>query len=318
MPRMRTSGRVAMDSTLSFIPCVLKELPDHQLVAAAQAATTINPANRPPMAMVQRVLAEAITALVPGVVESDEPDDPHATEILTPGRLAVLVTKYWGAKGVKLTVGFMEVTPIDLRDRILSHMNAWNQYANIAFAYSATSPQVRITRSGDGYWSYLGTDVLQISANEPTMCLEGFTMATPESEYRRVVRHETGHTCGFPHEHMRDEIVARLDPDKTYAYGERVLGWGASEVRDQILTPLSAASIRSTPHADQDSIMCYQLPAEITRDGQPIRGGLDIDPLDGSFAASLYPRATPPPPPPPPTGSIKLVVTKAGTYILQS
>ena len=54
-----------------------------------------------------------------------------------------------------------------------------------------------------GYWSYLGTDVLHIPVDQQTMNLQGFTERTPESEYRRVVRHETGHTMGFPHEHMR-------------------------------------------------------------------------------------------------------------------
>jgi hypothetical protein len=43
------------------------------------------------------------------------------------------------------------------------------------------------------------------------MNLEGFTMKTPDSEFHRVVRHETGHTLGFPHEHMRAELVKRID-----------------------------------------------------------------------------------------------------------
>ena len=56
---------------------------------------------------------------------------------------------------------------------------------------------MRIARidSGDqsGYWSYLGTDILSIAAGEPTMNLQEFSMDTPESEFHRVVRHETGH-----------------------------------------------------------------------------------------------------------------------------
>ena len=63
---------------------------------------------------------------------------------------------------------------------------------------------MRISRGGGGYWSYLGTDVLLIPKNRQTINVQGFTMNTPESEYRRVVRHETGHSLGFPHEHMRE------------------------------------------------------------------------------------------------------------------
>jgi hypothetical protein len=44
--------------------------------------------------------------------------------------------------------------------------------------------------------------------------------------------------------------------------------------------------------------MCYQLPASITKDGLPIPGGPDINPLDASFCGQLYPPTAPPPPPP--------------------
>ena len=56
----------------------------------------------------------------------------------------------------------------------------------------------------------------------------------------------------------------------------------------QVLTPLGASSIYGTP-VDQDSIMCYMLPGQITRDGQPIRGGADINATDAAFAGSIYP-----------------------------
>ena len=36
--------------------------------------------------------------------------------------------------------------------------------------------------------------------------------------------------------------------------------------------------------------MCYQLPGEITRDGKPIVGGVDINATDREFAARVYPR----------------------------
>ena len=93
-------------------------------------------------------------------------------------------------------------------------MNAWSDGgAGIQFAYSPNQPDVRITFMDDGYWSYLGTDVHQIPRGDPTMCLQGFTMSTSEAEYRRVVRHETGHTLGFVHEHMRKELVAPDRPE---------------------------------------------------------------------------------------------------------
>ncbi|MEA3053588.1 MAG: hypothetical protein QOG72_2491 [Sphingomonadales bacterium] len=247
--------------------CTIRALPDRLQAKAAAVAAAVNPVNMPQSFM-------ALSATLP--------DDPLA--------LTLVVGKYLGSAPRTLTVSFLEATPVALRDRILQHMNAWSRCCGISFRFTAGIGQVRISRAGAGYWSYLGTDILLIPQNRPTMNLQGFTMATPESEYRRVVRHETGHTLGFPHEHMRRELVNRIDPQKAYAYFAATQGWSRAQVDAQVLTPLSQASIIGTP-ADQTSIMCYQLPGSITRDGRPIVGGLDINATDCAFSGKVYPKA---------------------------
>src|SRR4051812_17020101 len=214
-------------------------------------------------------------------------------------RLAVLTQAYWGAKGVDLTVGFMEQTATNLRDRIISHMNAWNTVAgaNVKFHWTQTSPQVRISRGSGGYWSYLGVDILSISRNQQTMNLERFTMNTPESEFVRVIRHETGHTLGFPHEHLRRDLVALLDAEKTIAYFMRTQGWSRDDVIAQVLTPVEESALLDPTRADGTSIMCYELPGSITKSGQPIPGGNDLDDLDKSYALKVYPSNVTLPPP---------------------
>ncbi len=254
-----------------ILVCTPKRLPEELLVAAARTAVDINPLNHPPLHRLTRVLAEFRP---------------------TPERIAVVTTKYWGIGGVRLTVGFLDSPPADLRKRILQHMNAWSASANVKFVETRTNPQVRIARVGGemgGYWSYLGTDILHIPKNEQTMNLEEFTMRTPESEYHRVVRHETGHTLGFPHEHMRKALVDRIDPEKAIEYFERTQGWSEQEVRQQVLTPLEESSLLGTK-PDPKSIMCYQIPGSLTKDGKPIIGGKDIDASDAKFAASIYPK----------------------------
>ena len=268
------------------IACTPRFLPPHQQAAAAACAVANNPANTPPLGV-----AMAVTALVGG-------DSPHPAP---PEHLAVLVSRYWGSGGVRLTVGFLEQVGDDLAERILTHANAWGQFCNVLFTRgNGAEAQVRITLRGEGYWSYLGTDVLSIPPNEPTMCLQDFGMRTPESEYRRVVRHEFGHTLGFPHEHMRRELVARLDRRKTTSYFRRTQGWSAAMVQQQILTPLEERSIMGTTRADATSIMAYSIPSACLKPGQPpIPGGADIDPVDQEFAGRLYPLpggAMPPPP----------------------
>jgi hypothetical protein len=239
-------------------------------VAAAKTAVDINPVNAPMMG-----------PLAAAGLASDQ--------VMDPMRIAVLVSKYWGPIPRKLTVSFMESTQADLRTRIIAHLNAWNRTSCVQFVETQGVGHVRISRGPGGYWSYLGTDIFHIPKGRQTMNLEGFTMRTPESEFRRVIRHEAGHTLGFPHEHMRQELVARIDPAKAYDYFRRTQGWDKLTVDQQVLTPLDQRSIFATP-PDQTSIMCYQLPGSITRDGKPILGGTDINQTDYDFAGRIYPK----------------------------
>lgn len=253
-----------------LIVCTLKNLPDNLLTLAADKALEINRSN--------------YDAAVSRFNKSKPPTRRNM-------RISVLTTKYWGTSGVNLTVGFLDNPPQNLRKRILSHLNAWNKTAKIKFSETQTDPEVRITREpGDGHWSYLGTDILFIKPDEPTMNLDSFTMKTPDSEFYRVVRHEAGHTLGCPHEHLRRELVESIDPHKAFEYFSITNGWSKEEVRRQVLTPLEESSLWASLSVDSDSIMCYQIPGSITKNGNPIPGGLDISGQDYDFIGKIYPK----------------------------
>lgn len=220
-------------------------------------------------------------------------EDVEEVDPTQQGRLALVIKLRWPKMGVRLTVGFLDNPEDELRRKILAYANKWNKTANVEFVETQSdvaSADVRIARlGGDGHWSWLGIDILH-HPGRPTMNLDGFTMRTSDSEFERTVCHEFGHTLGFPHEHLRSQLVERLDFEKTVAYYMRTQGWSREDVIFQVLTPLEESSILGTATPDQESIMSYQVPGECTKSGKPILGGNKINAVDYAFAAREYPK----------------------------
>ena len=281
-----------------FIPCTPKVLSESLLIPAAETACAIEPANRPPVQQIVKVVQG-----IAGILGHDPQDETEIASLVTPQHVALLTTKWWGSKGVHRTVSFKEKTAPELAQKIVHYMNLWGTRANIDYnlfgGNNWQEADCRISRAPGGYYSYLGSDSLHIPRNQNTMNLEAFTLKTPDSEYERVIAHEALHDCGAPHEHMRGALIARLDRAKTIAYFGMTQGWSAQEVIAQVLTPLDERSLMGTP-PDEDSIMTYQIPGSCTKDGKPIRGGAKINESDYAFIASKYPKATLPLPPAPP------------------
>ncbi|KAJ8072707.1 hypothetical protein PM082_016266 [Marasmius tenuissimus] len=125
------------------------------------------------------------------------------------------------------------------------------------------------------------------------MMLTGFTMRTPEKAYTRTVRHETGHTLGFMHGHLRPEFVKRIDREKTLKEYSSV--WDRKTIVNNILAPLWTADNShyfTSEVADVHSIMCYPLEDTILKDDMkepPITGGRDFSGYDKKHAAEVYP-----------------------------
>lgn len=264
-----------LEVDMKVITCTPKELTPEQLDFAISRAMELNPAN----ATGSRIVGRTPRGRSGGRV-----------------RLTLNIKYRWPVTGTKLTVRFLDNPEADLKRRILLHMNAWGKTANVQFVATSGQAQVRISRLDHpdnmaGYWSYVGMQILGIrDQEEPTLNLEGFTMNTPESEFKRVVRHEAGHTLGFEHEHMRSDLVSRIDRNKAVKYFDITQGWTKQETMEQVLTPLAAKSVMGTTEADPTSVMCYQVPGIITKDGKPIVGGKDINAKDYKFAGSVYPK----------------------------
>ncbi|KAJ8073575.1 hypothetical protein PM082_011853 [Marasmius tenuissimus] len=231
-----------------------------------------------------------------------------------PSRLVYARESVWphDGHGVRLRVAFIDDPPPShtFQQTIVGIMNQWSEHCNVHFTLLPSEPsndhifaaEVRITFSGlvsgklvGGRWSYVGTEILQITnPREPTMMLEGLNANGVTQDLTRTVLHETGHTLGFVHEHFRDDILRLIDTKKAYAYYWKHNQWDENKVNREVLQPLSKhrGGCKGSEIADRHSIMCYPIPRDILRDDADLHnipGGTVLSDSDKDFAKSLYP-----------------------------
>ena len=108
---------------------------------------------------------------------------------------------------------------------------------------SADDAEIRIGfQRHDGYWSYIGTDVLSIGQAERTMNFGNDL--TQDSRGVDVPVHEIGHTLGFPHEHQNpfSGIVWNRQAVIDYFSGSPNF-WDLATIEHNILNKLPASQV---------------------------------------------------------------------------
>ncbi|KAL0058790.1 hypothetical protein AAF712_014497 [Marasmius tenuissimus] len=226
--------------------------------------------------------------------------------------LALAKDTKWEGNGIRLRVAFIDKPApcLTLQQRIVGHMNDWSNCCDVRFTLlhsedssndQLAAAEVRISFSGKvlgkengGYWSYVGTDILQRTDwREPTMMLTGYNADNPSSvDFIRNVLHETGHTLGLVHEHLRPEIVRRIDKKKAYDFWREKEDWNASDVNHNLLRVIEQSEHLFSEVSDLHSIMCYPIDESILKDGMkdpPITGGDVITDHDKKTAGEWYP-----------------------------
>ena len=146
---------------------------------------------------------------------------------------------------------------------------------------------------GDGSWSYVGRDVVDIARdpNERTMNF-GWDLTTPYG--RDTALHEIGHTLGFPHEHQNPYSGIEWDEPAVYAaFSGPPNNWSDDKIEWNVLRKLSPAEVGGSKW-DPDSIMHYWFQAGLIK--QPARyytQGLTPKPglsaKDKNWAKKFYP-----------------------------
>jgi len=144
---------------------------------------------------------------------------------------------------------------------------------------------------GDGSWSYLGRQVLQIPVPERTMNFGWDLTANPYG--LTTALHEIGHTLGMPHEHQNPFAGIVWDEEAVYAsLGGPPNNWPRATTYHNVLRKISPAAVRGSEW-DPDSIMQYAFPAGLIREPVAYARGLrppgDLSPVDREQSGIWYP-----------------------------
>ncbi|MEZ5812111.1 MAG: M12 family metallopeptidase [Rhizobiaceae bacterium] len=126
---------------------------------------------------------------------------------------------------------------------------------------------------GDGAWSYVGRDVIDIPGQFERTMNYGWRIAS-DPRGVDVAVHEIGHTLGFPHEHQNPFAGIVWDEEAVYNYfGGPPNNWPRQQTFHNVLRKLPAATVEGSDW-DPDSIMHYGIAPGLILQPDEFRNGI--------------------------------------------
>jgi hypothetical protein len=208
------------------------------------------------------------------------------------GRAAWLAGRVWNP-GDTVTVAFLNSVG-NYPDLVMKHVKDWEAIANIKFQFvndSGAAIRISFTSALNQFYAFVGKDMLTNHYPDGHNMSLGFqtNLNYGDREIRRLILHEFGHALGLIHEHQRPDAGSFFqDPQVVYSFYAQTQGWDQKKVNDNILNVYSQKSIGNSTVFDNDSIMLYSFPPEITT--RPTKVNYDISTLDRTLVGQLYPK----------------------------
>jgi len=192
--------------------------------------------------------------------------------------------KLWPV-GARITITLLEGSTEE-REKVKKWALQWVKYANVEFEFvDSSEADIRIGfRKGEGSWSYVGVDSLNIvKKGERTMNLGWLTEAN--------VLHQFGHVLGLIHEHQLPGNPIPWDEEKVYKYFTGAPNNWTREVVFQNILKENAFDIYPIPKVfDKKSIMMYDFSFELMRENYSLEAGKILSEGDKQFISKIYPR----------------------------
>lgn len=180
---------------------------------------------------------------------------------------------------------------LSLQERVKRVALTWFDYANLDlyFVTDAPRPDIWISFSQPGSWSYIGRDCLNVPPGEPTMNFGWLTPDSPDDEVSRVVLHEFGHALGCIHEHQNPAGGIPWNKPAVYAYYSGPPNHWSQALVDRNVFQAYDADLTVHSQVDPDSIMMYPIPRSLTLGGFAVGLNTQLSPTDKQFIRKAYP-----------------------------
>lgn len=214
-------------------------------------------------------------------------------------RLIQLLDKKW-VNGTKLRYYFFESGQYsagnEQKDLVRQGFEVWKK-VGIGLQFeevrNISEAEIRIGfLQGDGAWSYVGRDVIDIPGQgERTMNFGWDLRADPRGV--DVPVHEIGHTLGFPHEHQNPFAGMVWNEEAVYQYfGGPPNNWPRQTTFHNVLRKLATGEVEGSQW-DPNSIMHYAFAAGLIDKPEQYRNGLKpaggLSELDVQQTRLFYP-----------------------------
>lgn len=194
--------------------------------------------------------------------------------------------------GKVIKIAFLDGEP-EVQKKVEKYAQEWTKYANLTFDFGEyKDAEVRVSFKQDtGSWSYIGTQALNVPANQPTINLGWLTRVTAEQEVQRVVLHNFGHVLGLSEEHENPNNTIPWNKEAVYKYfGGPPNLWSKYVIDRNIFTLWAPGTYQVEKEFDRNSIMTFPVSKELTYNNYEIGWNTELSAGDRAFAAMLYPK----------------------------